>query len=49
MTSVARINDLFGEESLARRQRHDARFINICMMMTLSGAAVPMGSRTGAW
>ena len=40
MTSVARINDLFGEESIARRQRHDARFINVCMMMTLFGAAV---------
>jgi len=40
MTSVARINDLFGEENLARRQRHDARFINVCMMMTLFGAAV---------
>ncbi len=40
MTSVSRVNDLFGEESLARRQRHDARFINICMMMTLFGAAV---------
>src|SRR5258708_7357282 len=40
MTSVLRVNDLFGEESLARRQRHDARFINICMMVTLSGAAV---------
>jgi len=40
MTSVSRVNDLYGEESLARRQRHDARFINICMMMTLFGAAV---------
>ena len=40
MTSVTRINDLFGEESIARRQRHDARFINVCMMMTLFGAAV---------
>lgn len=40
MTSVTRVNDLFGEESLARRQRHDARFINVCMMMTLFGAAV---------
>jgi acyl-CoA hydrolase len=47
MTSVARINDLFGEESLVRRQRHDARFINICMMMTLSGAAVSDGLADG--
>jgi acyl-CoA hydrolase len=47
MTSVARINDLFGEESLARRQRHDARFINSCMMITLSGAAVSDGLADG--
>lgn len=47
MTSVARINDLFGEESLARRQRHDARFINICMMVTLAGAAVSDGLADG--
>ena len=47
MTSVARINDLFGEETLVRRQRHDARFINICMMMTLSGAAVSDGLADG--
>ena len=47
MTSVTRVNDLFGEESLARRQRHDARFINICMMVTLSGAAVSDGLEDG--
>jgi acyl-CoA hydrolase len=47
MTSVTRVNDLFGEESLARRQRHDARFINICMMVTLSGAAVSDGLADG--
>ena len=47
MTSVSRVNDMFGEESLARRQRHDARFINICMMMTLSGAAVSDGLADG--
>ena len=47
MTSVTRVNDLFGEESLARRQRLDARFINICMMMTLSGAAVSDGLEDG--
>jgi hypothetical protein len=47
MTSVMRINDLFGEEELARRQRHDARFINICMAMTLSGAAVSDGLADG--
>ena len=47
MTSVSRVNDLFGEESAARRQRHDARFINICMMVTLSGAAVSDGLADG--
>jgi acyl-CoA hydrolase len=47
MTSVSRVNDLFGEESLARRQRTDARFINICMMVTLSGAAVSDGLADG--
>ena len=47
MTSVSRVNDMFGEESVARRQRHDARFINICMMMTLSGAAVSDGLADG--
>ena len=47
MTSVARINDLFGEEGAVRRQRRDARFLNICMMVTLSGAAVSDGLADG--
>jgi len=47
MTSVSHINDLFGEEAAARRQRHDARFINVCMMMTLFGAAVSDGLADG--
>ena len=47
MTSVRRINDLYGEESLARRQRRSARFINICMKMTLFGAAVSDGLEDG--
>jgi acyl-CoA hydrolase len=47
MTSVTRINDLYGEESSARRQRVDARFINTCMMATLSGAAVSDGLADG--
>ena len=47
MTSVLRINDLFGEEGRARRERHDARFINACMMVTLSGAAVSDGLADG--
>lgn len=40
MTAVSNVNDLFGEESLERLQRKDARFINICMKATLFGAAV---------
>jgi acyl-CoA hydrolase len=47
MTSVSRVNDLYGEESLGRRQRRDARFINICMKATLSGAAVSDGLEDG--
>lgn len=47
MTSVSRINDMFGEEAEVRRQRRDARFINICMMMTLGGAAVSDGLADG--
>jgi acyl-CoA hydrolase len=47
MTSVARINDLYGEESLGRRQRRDARFINVCMKATLFGAAVSDGLEDG--
>src|SRR5438552_7703603 len=40
MTSVSRVNDLYGEEALGRRQRVHARFINICMKATLFGGAV---------
>jgi acyl-CoA hydrolase len=47
MTSVSRVNDLYGEESLGRRQRRDARFINICMKATLFGAAVSDGIEDG--
>ena len=47
MTSVARINDMFGEEGAVRRQRRDARFINTCMMATISGAAVSDGLADG--
>src|SRR5579862_871508 len=47
MTSVARINALYGEEALGRRQRRDARFINICMKMGLFGAAVSDGLEDG--
>lgn len=40
MMPVSKVNDLFGEETLERLQRQHARFINICMKVTLFGAAV---------
>ena len=47
MMSVARINDLYGDESVSRQQRRDARFINVCMKATLLGAAVSDGFDDG--
>lgn len=47
MTSVTRINDMFGDEDSVRRQRPHARFINVCMMATLGGAAVSDGLADG--
>lgn len=47
MTSIGFINQLYGQENLARAQRRDARFINTCMMMTLLGAAVSDGLDNG--
>lgn len=47
MRSVARINQLYGHEEIDRLHRRDARFINTCMMITLSGAAVSDGLETG--
>lgn len=43
MTRINYINHLYGAESLKRSQRHDARFINSGMMVTLSGAVVSDG------
>ena len=47
MMPVAKVNNLFGEEVLERLQRLNARFINICMKVTLSGAAVSDGLEDG--
>jgi acyl-CoA hydrolase len=47
MTSVARVNDFFGEEETARRRLRDARFINITMKATLFGAAASDGLEDG--
>jgi acyl-CoA hydrolase len=40
MTSVAFVNDLYGDEAAKRRSRVKARFINNAMMATLLGAVV---------
>ena len=47
MTSVTRINDIFGEEESARHRMRDARFINICMKATLFGAVASDGLEDG--
>jgi len=39
MTSVSRVNQLYGAESLDRAQRIEGRFINTTMKMSLLGAA----------
>ena len=43
MTGVDRINQLYRGEALDRLQRHNARFINTCLMVTLNGAVVSDG------
>jgi len=43
MKSVQSINQLYGHEDINRLHRKDARFVNTCMMMTLSGSAVSDG------
>ncbi|UCH40620.1 MAG: acetyl-CoA hydrolase, partial [Gammaproteobacteria bacterium] len=43
MKSVQSINQLYGHEEIDRLHRKDARFVNTCMMMTLSGSAVSDG------
>ncbi len=40
MERISFINQLYGDEMLKREQRQKAAFINTCMMVTLSGAAV---------
>jgi acyl-CoA hydrolase len=47
MAPVSHINDLYGEERRARRQRRDGRFINACMKATLFGAAASDGLADG--
>lgn len=40
MERISFINQLYGDETLKRQHRTKAAFINTCMMVTLSGAAV---------
>ncbi|MEZ5004075.1 MAG: acetyl-CoA hydrolase/transferase C-terminal domain-containing protein [Chitinophagales bacterium] len=47
MKSVQKINQLYGHEMINRLHRKNARFINSCMMQTLSGAAVSDGLENG--
>jgi len=43
MKSVQSINQLYGHEEIDKLHRKDARFVNTCMIMTLSGSAVSDG------
>ncbi len=47
MTTVQRVNHLYGNQELAIQQRRDARFINTTIMVTLLGAAVSDGLESG--
>ncbi len=47
MRSVRRINHLYGHEEIDRLQRKNARFINTCMKVTLSGSIVSDGLEDG--
>jgi len=47
MKSVSKINQLYGHEELDRLHRINARFVNTCLMMTLSGAAISDGLEDG--
>jgi len=47
MRSVQRINQLYGHEEIDRLQRKNARFVNTCMKVTLSGSIVSDGLEDG--
>lgn len=47
MKSVLKINQLYGHEEIDRLHRKNARFINTCMMTTMSGAHVSDGLADG--
>ena len=47
MEAVSAVNELFSDVELEKLQHRDARFLNICMKMTLLGAAVSDGLADG--
>lgn len=47
MTSVRKVNHLYGNQELATLQRREARFVNTTIMVTLLGAAVSDGLENG--
>lgn len=47
MKPISYINQLYGDEILKRQQRQKGAFMNTCMMVTLSGAAVSDGLDDG--
>jgi len=47
MKSVLKVNQLYGHEVIDRLHRKNARFINTCMMTTLSGGHVSDGLDSG--
>ena len=47
MTRVSKTNELHGADELRSGQRREARFFNVCMMMTALGAAVSDALESG--
>lgn len=47
MTTVDNVNHLYGDQVLKALQRKDGRFINTCLMVTLSGGVVSDGLEDG--
>lgn len=47
MKCISKINQLYGHEELDKLHRRDARFVNTCLMVTLSGAAASDGLEDG--
>lgn len=43
MTTVDNVNHLYGDQALKAAQRKDGRFVNTCLMVTLSGGIISDG------